>query len=150
MNSLSNGTRRCSVVIIFLLALAVVLGLTGCGGGSNSAQSLNPNVLGHWTQVNFLADDDNGVWGPDDYSGIGFVLDVTNTTWTETDDYGHGASVAFTYSINNSNRYVKDATYHGVRIHETGRLVFDGNVMIEYFDPQPGDTIVAFKWVKSP
>ncbi|MDB4303397.1 LamG domain-containing protein [Desulfosarcina sp.] len=115
----------------------------------------NP-LVGNWIQVNFLGDDDNGVWDQDSTTGIGFVAKITENEWIETDQYGEGCSVTFSYSVDNNNRYFKVATSVSDKcpfpvnafLNESGRLEFtDGNnIMIEHFDVQPGDTLFAFKW----
>jgi len=98
------------------------------------------------------------VWDPDDLSGIGFVANITGTAWTETDDYGNGCAVTFSYTVDGSNHHVKQATALGDKcpamplyfLNESGRLEFssDHKFMYEYYDPAPDDDIVAFKWMR--
>jgi hypothetical protein len=128
--------------------------------------------VGNWVQVNFLSDDDNGVWDEDDKSpeGIGFVALVTQTQWIDKDNYGlpGGCAVTYDLSVDANKRYLKTPTavehcpftldqllfLHSID-PETGQLEFaDGNrFMIDSFDPSPYDDVndpecclVAFKY----
>jgi hypothetical protein len=49
--------------------------------------------MGDWIQVNFLSDDDNGIWDEDDLTGIGFVAKITENKWIEIDEDGSGCSL---------------------------------------------------------
>ena len=112
--------------------------------------------VGNWIQVNFLGDD--GIWGPDDPSGIGFVANITEDEWVEIDEFGEGCIVTYSFSVDADNRYSKIATNVsntcpfplGSFLNESGRLDFSegNNSMIEYFDVFPGDTLEAFKWTR--
>jgi hypothetical protein len=112
--------------------------------------------IGEWVQVNFLTIYDDGVWGEDILSGIGFVAKIRATKWKETDEHGEGCAVTFSYTLNNEKVYSKQAIKLGERcpplplplLYETGKLEFSKNnlFMFEYFDLQPGDEIAAFKW----
>lgn len=127
--------------------------------------------VGNWVQVNFLSDDDGGVWDADDESseGIGFVVTVTETQWIETDNFGNsgGCTVTYNLSVESNNRYLKVPAAVGQNcpftldqllfLHnifpETGILEFsDGNsFMIDNFDFNPLDDdpdccLVAFKY----
>jgi len=106
-----------------------------------------------------LTDSDNGVWDQDDPNGIGFVAKITESEWIETDDFGVGCAVTFSYSVDSNNKYSKKAKSKGDKcpfslslelLIGTGRLEFSNgnNAMIEYFDVMPGDTLTAFKWMK--
>jgi len=145
----------------FLLPL-LILSLAACGGGGGSSSGGSTNNIGpwngNWIQVNFLATDDNGIWDQDDLSGIGFVAKITESEWIETDDFGDGCTVTFSYSVDTNNNYSKQAESKNgqcpvnlpLGLKETGRLEFlEGDkFMIEHFDLQPGDTIAAFKWMR--
>lgn len=119
--------------------------------------------------MNFLADTDNGVWGQDDPSGIGFVARITDSEWIETDNFGNagGCTVTYALTVGSNNRYLKVPTSVGANcgftlnqllvLHDifpdTGMLEFsDGNnSMIDYFDFNPFDDdpdccIIAFKY----
>ncbi len=115
--------------------------------------------IGDWILVNFLADDDNGVWDEDGTSGIGIVATITENGWIETDKHGDGCAITYVYSVKSNNRHSKQAIRKGSKcrfwpparfIKETGRLEFssDNNFMIENFDPKPFADIVAFKWMR--
>jgi Fibronectin type III domain len=151
---------------LFWILAVVAISISACGGGgggdaAGGGGSRNSGPWnGDWIQVNFLSLDDNGVWSSDDPSGIGFVAEITETGWVETDDFGNGCSVTYSYSVDSNNKFSKKATSKGDNCptlslelyDETGRLEFSGdnNYMIEYFDLVPGDDIVAFKWKRQP
>ncbi|HZD04855.1 MAG TPA: hypothetical protein VE173_08050 [Longimicrobiales bacterium] len=140
-----------------VLPVALTLCVSACGG-TEPEGNMGPWV-GDWVQVNFLSIDDHGMWDEDDLSGIGFVMEITETQWTDTDDHGDGCSVTYSYSVSDGNRYSRKPTGVGSRCPfplealpspETGRLEFSGDnrFMIQWFDPIPGDEIVAFKFVR--
>ena len=126
--------------------------------GTTNDGSSNTPWVGNWVQVNFLSDDDNGVWDQDDLDGIGFEVRITEDKWIETNEYVPGCSVTYSYTVDENNRYNKIATSVsdscpftvGPFLNESGTLEFsdDNNVMIEYFDVWPGDTLLAFKWMR--
>lgn len=131
--------------------LATVLALlAGCGEGPVGEDTTNPRAwVGSWVQVNFLGADDNGVWGEDDMTGVGFTAEITDTTWTEKDGDGHWATYAF--HVSGGNRYSKVFKKGNIPSeNSTGRLELssDSLFMIEYFDLAPGDDLVAFKWMR--
>lgn len=142
------------------VTMALGLTLISCSSGSDS---FGPNPgpwVGNWVQVNFLSIDDGGVWDEDDLTGIGFVADITETEWRETDEYGGGCSVLFSYSVGSGNKHRKRPQSVGAACpsgfsvdqfpDETGRLEFsaDNRFMTEYYDLLPGDEITAFKWMR--
>ncbi len=147
-----------------LLLMLVLLGACGGGGGSGSDEggdgsNNNGPWLGSWIQVNFLTADDNGVFEFDDLSGIGFTAKITESEWVETDDFGNGCAVTFSYSVDSNNKHSKRAVSKNdlcpvnlplSLLKDSGRLEFsaDNKFMIEYFDLQPGDDILAFKWMR--
>ena len=149
--------RKEATLLATVLSAAILLG-AGCGIADDEGTDNVGPWIGDWVQVNFLSDDDNGVWDEDDLSGIGFVATITEQKWIETDDYGSGCSVTFSYSVDRNNNYSRTVT----RVEddcpfllpggwtETGRLEFSDNnrFMIEHFDPMPGDDLLAFKWVR--
>ena len=109
--------------------------------------------IGKWLLVNFLSTDDNGVWDPDDLSGIGMTAEITSTTWKETDD--SGCAVTFSYTVDSNLRYAKHATSKTSQcasaplsmFDESGKLEFPtNNDMIDRFDLLPSDDLAAFKW----
>jgi hypothetical protein len=110
---------------------------------------------GNWLLINFLSDEDNGVWDEDDTTGIGESLVVTDTTWTEYDN-NSTCSVTYSYSVNNNlefvNKFVSATGDCGFEktVDETGHLEFsdDNTIMIQYWDLVPGDEIYAFKWMR--
>ena len=116
--------------------------------------------LGDWVQVNFLGASDNGAWGEDNPSGLGFVSRIDGQTWIETDDYGDGCAITYTYTIQTNGKYAKKAVNLGDNcppmslpsLKETGKLQFaeeNGRTfMYEYFTLAPGDDIIAFKWMR--
>lgn len=124
--------------------------------GSGFVVSNDGPWIGSWVQVNFLGDSDNGIWDADDPLGIGFVAQVTDTTWTETDEFGDGCSVIFEYTVDANFSYVKRARSVSNDcpfslspiLDESGTLLFSGDntVMEEYFITLPGDTLIAFRW----
>ncbi len=130
-----------------------------CDGRDISCSGDDP-WIGNWIQVNFLSNDDNGVWDQDDPDGIGFVAQITESEWVETDEYGNGCSVTYSYSVDHNNKLFKEAISVsnncsfplGSFLNEFGTLEFyDGNnIMIEYFDvsSEDTDTILAFKWMR--
>lgn len=142
------------------LAIAVMMSvcITACDSSEDDSSDNVGSWLGNWVQVNFLSDDDNGVWDEDDLSGIGFVATITEQEWIETDEYGDGCSITFSYSVDRDNNYSKTATSKSERCPsslpvgwtETGRLEFPNNnkFMIEHFDLLPGDDLLAFKWMR--
>lgn len=111
--------------------------------------------IGNWILVNFLADDDEGEWDEDDLSGIGMWAAITESAWVERDEV---CAVTYSYSVDENNRHSKKAESINDKCpskpplgwFETGRLEFkkDNKFMIEYFDPAPGNDIVAFKWMR--
>ncbi len=133
------------------------------GPGKTNNNGNNGNVTpvatgqwkGNWLLINFLSDEDNGVWDEDDTTGIGMSLVVTDKTWTEYDNNSN-CSVAYSYSVNNAlkfnNIFVSATGACGFKktVDETGYLEFsDGNtIMIQYWDLVPGDEIYAFKWMR--
>lgn len=120
-------------------------------GGGDGADG---QWVGDWIQVNFLGDDDNGVWDTDSSDGIGFTAVITPTSWTETDE--SGCSVTYSYSVDSDLHYARHAQSATPQcgwpdellslLDETGRLVFHEDKMDDYFDPDPGDTLLAFRW----
>ena len=156
--------KKSSLFLLAILAVAVA-SMPGCGGGNAGGDEDNEDQtnnwgpwIGNWIQVNFLGDDDNDVWDQDDPTGIGFVAKITENEWFETDDYGDGCTVTYSYSVDTNNRYSKHATsvtdncpfpLSGF-LDESGTLEFsEGNrFMFDYFDLEPGNTLVAFKWMR--
>lgn len=138
--------------LAFLLTLALA-GL-GCDGNESDANNVGP-WLGNWLLVNFLTDDDDGVWEEDEPSGIGLVSSVTEDEWVLSDDNGGPCSVAFSYSVDRDRRYSRrvtgktggcDPDSFPVGMTERGRLEFseDEDYMFEYF--AEGGSLLAFKW----
>jgi len=115
--------------------------------------------IGNWLQINFLTLDDNGVWDDDDPSGIGLSAVVSEDQWVET-DYDNGCEITYSYTIDKDLNCLKKGVavsktcdFFGINprlLDESGHLQFgkNNNIMIDYFDPQPGDDIVAFKWMR--
>jgi hypothetical protein len=145
-------SRRRPLLVTYL---AVVMA-AGCT--QDIVESTSGPWLGSWVQVNFLATDDNGVWDEDDLTGIGFVQTITGDAWVLTDGYGSGCAITFSYTIRAGDRFSRQATAAGSGcppsvplglLQDSGRLEFssDNRFMIEWYDPVPGDEIVAFKWV---
>jgi hypothetical protein len=140
------------------VGVATLLILLGSCGSDSITGSGNGAWIGDWIQVNFLTVDDLGVWDADDPSGIGFVARVTQNTWVLTDDYGNGCAVTMSYSVSGNLRFTRQATSLGPGCpdvplalwQESGTLEFSegDQVMIERFDLQSGDDIVAYKWVR--
>ncbi len=139
------------------VVLAFVLSLSACGDSVLESNSGAWN--GSWVQVNFLAVDDRGIWDADDLSGIGFVQNITETEWVLTDGYGSGCAITFSYSVDSNNRFSRRAIRAGSRcpagfplasLNDSGRLEFSdgGRFMIEHYNLQPGDDILAFKFVR--
>jgi hypothetical protein len=145
---------RCSSVLAVAGLAATTLACEDAVVGSDSGA-----WHGDWVQVNFLDIDDRGIWDADDLSGIGFVQTISETEWVLTDDYGAGCAITFSYSVNPSNRFARQAIRAGSRcppgvplsrLSDSGRLEFssDGRFMTEYYDRRAGDEIVAFKFVR--
>jgi len=130
---------------------------------TGSDSSGNTKVLGSWVLVNDLGSDDNGVWGEDDPTGIGEELEVTATSWKER-NVGGGlfspdCEVTSTYTIGGDLRYslkTQSATPGCGQpenllwmFDETGRIEFEGdNIMMTFFDVNPGDTLLAYRWMR--
>jgi len=143
--------------VVSAAVLTLVLSLQACGDSTGVDQE--GLWLGDWVQVNFLSVDDGGAWDQDIPGGIGFVASISESQWVETDDDGAGCAITFEYSVGGDLRFSKTAVGLGsgcpaipieILPPETGRLEFSngGDVMIEWFDLQPGDDIEAFKWVR--
>ncbi len=157
------------------VAGAVFVGWTGaCTGNGVCVVTLNGTKkvtakfqrassaawFGDWVQVNFLGASDNGAWGEDNPSGLGFVSRINGQTWTEIDDYGDGCAITYAYTIQANGKYAKKAVNLGDNcpplslpsLKETGKLQFaeeNGRTfMYEYFTLAPGDDIIAFKWMR--
>jgi len=115
--------------------------------------------IGNWLQINFLSLDDNGVWCGDDPGGIGLSAVVSENKWIET-DYNNGCALTYSFTIDKDLNYQKkgvaiskDCDFYGINpmlLDESGKLEFYDNnsIMINFFDMQPGDDIVAFKWMR--
>jgi len=140
-----------------LAAGVLVLQVPACGESVLETNS-GPWIAG-WIQVNFLATDDGGVWDADDLTGIGFEQSITESDWVLTDDFGNGCALTFSYTMRNGNRFSRQAIRAGSRcpqglslssFSDSGRFEFstDGRFMIEWYDLQPGDEIVAFKFIR--
>jgi hypothetical protein len=135
-----------------------------CPSLCNSTPSPPPDprerVIGNWTLVNFLATDDNGVWGEDNLDGIGVVASISETQWVETNTaFDVGCTVTLDYSVDGNGRYSKIFKSFndkcGFPVDPTGRrltgvLEFTdgGNFMNDYFDLQPGDTLAAWRYIR--
>lgn len=128
-----------------------------CNGSDLICTQTDPSKpwIGNWLLINFLADDENGVWSSDDAQGIGMTAVISDNQWVEKDE-NNGCAVTFSYAMSSNSKYNKRVVSIGDGCgfsqfwSETGRLVFsDGNnIMIEYFDLLPGDSIIAFKWMR--
>ena len=145
------------LLIFFMLIIFFfkACGDTNCvdseGGGCDPC-------LGTWLLINFLTDDDKGVWDEDDMTGIGMTAVIRDTEWIQK-DYD-GCEVTYSYSVDENSSYTRQGVDIGILcdfhfmnpklLVETGYLEFtgDNNIMIDYFDIEPGDTILAFKWMK--
>ena len=118
--------------------------------------------IGNWILINFLSDDDGGVFDDDDPSGIGIEAVITASEWTETDF--SGCTITFSYSVE-SNNYSSQgigknsecpASLNPGLEGDTGTLEFSNNnsIMIQWFDsglgdnPDPDCCILAFKWMR--
>lgn len=147
----SMSTRRFAP-----LTLVLILALGACQ--DSPLEGSTGSFIGNWLQVNFLAIDDRGVWDADDLSGIGFAQSISDTEWVLTDT-ATGCAITFSYSVTGNNRFTRRAIRAGnrcpagfplARWNDSGRLQFSegGRFMFEYYDLQPGDDIVAFKFVR--
>ena len=109
--------------------------------------------IGNWILINFLGDDEEE-WDTDSPDGIGMSAIITENAWIEQDDYSDCA-VTHTYRVKRNLQYTKQATAvthcpFSILPYDSGYLEFsnDNNIMIEHFDLQAGDTILAFKWMR--
>ena len=116
------------------------------------------SLIGNWLLINFLSLDDDGVWCGDDPSGIGMSAVVSEKQWVQT-DYNNGCKITYSFTIDKDLKYKrqgidisKACDFYGINpslLDESGHLqVYDNSIMIDYFDMQPGDDIVAFKWMR--
>lgn len=163
-----------AVIILFILFVGLGCGggskesptenPDGSGGGSSSTienpgNGTNHPMTGSWVLINFLGDDDNGTWDSDNSEGIGMTATVSGSAWIEKNDDDE-CEVTYSISVDTSLRYSRQYTHVSSScdfsladigmIRETGRLEFSENntIMIDYFDVEPGDTLIAFKWMK--
>ena len=128
-----------------------------CNGSDLICTQTDPSKpwIGNWLLINFLSDDDNGVWSSDDTQGIGMTAVISDNQWVEKDE-NNGCAVSYSYSMSANLKYNKQVVTIGDGCgfsqywSESGRLVFsdDNNIMIDYFDLLPGDSIIAFKWLR--
>ena len=137
------------------LGLSAVL-MTGCGLVGDSEGDSEGPWLGNWVLVNFLTEDDGGVWDEDDTSGLGLLSTVTEEVWVIEDDFEDGCAVTYSYTITGGSRYTRESIGRSescdpstpLGVVEEGTLEFeeDGLYMIEHFDDLPGGDLEAFRW----
>jgi hypothetical protein len=154
VDSLSEGTHEITLTATnsqgeeSSTSITIVIG-EGNDGGANP-------WVGNWILVNFLADDDEGIWDEDDPSGIGMTAIISDTQWIEKDS--DNCEVTYSYTVNADLKYtMQGENVTGTckpfmpppkLISDSGYLEFanDNNIMFQYFNLKPGDTILAFKW----
>lgn len=115
--------------------------------------------IGNWVLVNFLTDEDDGIWDDfDDTTGIGMTAVISETKWVEKND-DDGCEFIYSYSVDSELTYTK--TFEGSTcpvtvpyywFDEYGHLEFSNGdrSMFEYFDDlDPGDDLFAFKWLRN-
>ncbi len=150
---------KSKITFIFVISIMYSFMILSCSSPSDTES--NPDLtdgpwLGSWLQINFLVDDDNGVWEDDHYSGVGFYLEINEDGWAqstiwEDDDcvriYSYSIKKDYTFTIKGaSSQGSCDSSMDFTQIVRKGKLEFsdDSQTMIQTFD---GDVnIRAYKW----